>query len=79
MPIKTIDMVIDVPDNRAIRLQLPPEIAPGRHRMIAIIDEPLSTENILSSDSWTFPVVQDAQWPENYPVSREEMYGDDGR
>lgn len=26
-----------------------------------------------------FPVISVGQWPQNLPLNREEMYGDDGR
>ena len=79
MPIRTIDTIIDVAEDHSGQVQLPADIPVGRHRIIAIIGDDGTSATSPRSGEWTFPVIADAEWPENMPVTREEMYGDDGR
>lgn len=36
---KTIDMVVDVPEGRVVALKFPDDVAPGEHRVLVVIDE----------------------------------------
>jgi hypothetical protein len=78
MPIRTIETVANVEADRRLILQLPLDVPVGRHRVVAVIDE--ITEDLTpNAGAWTFPVVANAQWPADMPLTRAEMYDDDGR
>jgi hypothetical protein len=78
MPIRTIETIAIVGEDRRLVLQLPIDVPVGRHRVIAVLDEaPESTG--LAGASWRFPVVADAHWPADMPLTRAEMYDDHGR
>jgi hypothetical protein len=79
MPIRTIDTIIDVAVDHSGQLQLPADIPVGRHRIIAIINDESASDTSPSNGAWSFPIVAGAAWPANMPVTRGEMYGDDGR
>lgn len=36
---KTLELNINVPEERVITLQLPPDVSPGDHRVVVVIDE----------------------------------------
>lgn len=79
MAIKTLDTVVTVPEDRTVTLQLPPEVTTGPHRIIAIIDEPSELESEAAPKPFVFPVIPEARWPDDMPIRREDLYGDDGR
>lgn len=78
MTIKTVDTFVTVPEDRTVMLQLPPDVTTGPHRIIAIIEEPATVLPEPAKD-FVFPVIADAHWPEDMPLRREDLYGDDGR
>lgn len=79
MTIKTVDTVVTVPENRTVTLQLPPEVGTGPHRILVVIEEETSAASEGTPKEFVFPVIPDAQWPEEMPMRREDLYGDDGR
>lgn len=82
MAIRTIEAIVKIDEDRRLVVQLPSDVPVGRHRVVAVLDEAteesLDTANGVTSP-WTFPVVANAQWPADMPLTREEMYDDDGR
>jgi len=81
MSIRTIETVVNIGEDRRLVLQLPGDIIPGRHHVVTMLD-PLPEKAPLerpAGDAWAFPVLVDAKWPADMPLSREEMYDDDGR
>jgi hypothetical protein len=79
MTICTIDAVVTIENDRKLVLQLPPEVRTGRHRVVATVGDTPEPASRLATEAWGFPVLLDAQWPDNMPLSRDEMYDDDGR
>ena len=79
MAIKTLDTVVTVPEDRAVMLQLPPDVATGQQRIIAIIEEPAEPQAPTKSLAEEFPVFPGGKWPDEVSLRREDMYGDDGR
>lgn len=91
MTIETLEAVVTVPESRAVLLQLPPDVKPGRHRIVATIEDATEPAPALkplaeafpviagASHPFVFPVIPEAQWPDDMPLRREDMYGDDGR
>ena len=82
MPIRTIETVVNIEDDRRLIVQLPADVLVGLHRVALVLDE--AAENVGPADataaaSWKFPVVEHAQWPADMPLTRAEMYDDHGR
>lgn len=74
---KTIETVVMVEPDGKLTLQLPPDIAPGEHRIVLVIEEqPVLAEKRPMLD---FPVIDVGEWPEDLSLRREDMYGDFGR
>jgi hypothetical protein len=75
---KAIQTTAVVGDDRKVTVQLPPDIAPGPHQLVVVVDVPGSEP----PRSWTmedWPVHDAALADPNFTMRREELYGDDGR
>jgi hypothetical protein len=59
-------------------IQLTPDIAPGSHQAVVVIDEPVTMP--AQPTMADFP-RHEIPWPfpEGFTFRREEMYGDEGR
>ena len=74
----TIETMAVISDDRKLSVQLPPEVRPGEHRVVVMIDE-------LSPDAprpWTmedWPVHDAGLVDPHFTMRREDLYGDDGR
>lgn len=73
----TIECSVLVDEDRKTVLQLPDEVAPGRHRLVVVVDQ--ETPWPVSDPLEGFPTIEVDHWPEGLPLRREDMYGDDGR
>lgn len=74
---KTIELTAVIGDDRQLNVTLPPDIAPGAHRVVLVIEEkPIVTP---SAASLRFPIIDVGPWPEGLSLRREDMYGADGR
>jgi hypothetical protein len=64
-------------NHRAV-IELPEDILPGKHHAIITID---SEQVQKKSEDWVknFPVDSLGGWPEGFTMSRDQLYGDDGR
>ena len=64
------------PDGKLI-IQLPPDIAPGEHHIVLVIDEqPFIKPTRPPLD---FPVIDVGDWPEGLSLRREDLYDEFGR
>jgi hypothetical protein len=75
---KAIETTAVVDDNRKLTVQLSPDVAPGPHHIVLVIDGPRSEH----PQSWTIhdcPVHEAGLVDPNFTMRREELYGDDGR
>lgn len=82
MPLRTIDTVVNIDEDRRLIVQLPSDVPTGRHRVVAVLDESADTSahpGVSPGVEWSFPVLTQAQWPADMPLTREPMYGDNGR
>jgi hypothetical protein len=77
MPI-TIETTAIIGEDRRLIVQLPPEVPPGIHRVRAVLDEAPPEAPSSTAPEWVFPVLANAQWPGDMPLTREELYDDDG-
>jgi len=74
---KTIDTTATVTDDNMLVVKITPDIAPGQHRVVLVIDETPAVKPSRSAGA--FPVISVGRWPEDLSLRREDMYGDDGR
>jgi hypothetical protein len=80
--VKTIETTVTVTADGKVTLQLPPDIPPGEHQIVLIIDEKPVPEKAVTKEKrppLNFPVITVGSWPADLSLRREDMYGDDGR
>ena len=75
---RTIETVVNVNEQGVAMLRMPPDIAPGEHKVVVVIEEdPITRPKI---DMSTFPRHDVAvDLPEGFTFRREELYDDSGR
>ena len=74
---KTITTRATVASDGTLTVRLPPDIRPGEHRVVLVIDEqPEAKPEPRSPD---MPVLHVGTWPAQLSLRREDLYGDDGR
>jgi hypothetical protein len=74
---KTLEMTAVVGLDRKLTVQLPPDINPGAHRLVVVIEEmPPSGGKPQPLQFSTYPVDIN---PKDFTFRREDLYGDDGR
>jgi hypothetical protein len=78
---RSIEATATVTPDGTLTVRVPPEVPPGEHRVVVVIDEaaPQSTSQRLERPPLDFPVRDYGPWPEGLSLRREDMYGDDGR
>lgn len=79
---KTIETeVIVSQDGRGrIELKLSPDVPPGRHRAVVVLDEqPASPAPRVERSLADFPVHDVGPWPDNLSLRRADLYGEDER
>lgn len=64
------------PDGKLV-LQLPPDVTPGPHRVILVLEEQPALDT--AHPPLDFPVINVGQWPEGLSLRREDLYDDFGR
>jgi hypothetical protein len=75
---KAIETTALVGDDHKVTVQLPPDIAPGPHHIVILVDGPRSDRpQAWTMDDW--PVHDGGLVDPNFTMRREELYGDDGR
>jgi hypothetical protein len=75
---KTIETTAVVGADRKLTVQLPPEVAPGPHQVVVVVEGALSERpQTWTMDDW--PVHDAALVDPNFTMRREELYGDNGR
>lgn len=77
-----------VDENGIVTLQVPPQVSPGYHKMIVVIEETSLIEKTsdlqgsgLTEQEITgvLPTYNVGPWPENFSLRREDLYDDWGR
>ena len=76
---RTVETTAEVtPDHRLLLdIPSPADLPPGAHRVVVVIEEQQRPQPAQTLDD--FPVIDVGPWPEDLTLSREEIYGDDGR
>lgn len=77
---KNLSLNVTVPSDRRLVVQLPDDIEPGDVRLLVIQGPKARTKKSDDADpvAW-LPQFHLTRWPEDFPMRREDMYGDDGR
>jgi hypothetical protein len=74
----TIQTTILVDEQRRATIQLPPQVAPGPHQVVMVIDEPAAP--CPQPTMADFPRHDVAiNLPEDFTFRREQIYDDSGR
>ncbi len=80
MAILTVEAVVEIKEDRQLIVQLPPNAPLGRHRVVAVLEEDVATQSAGAySAGKSFPTLNEACWPPDMPLTRQEMYDDGGR
>jgi hypothetical protein len=75
---KAIETTAVVGDDRKVTVQLPPDVDPGPHQLVVVLDVPRSEPlHAWTMDDW--PVHDAALVDPNFTMRREDLYGDTGR
>lgn len=75
---RTIETTAVVTPERTVTVQLPADFPPGPCRVV-VIPAPPSAPDGGESIPLDLPIRDLGPWPEGFTVSREQIYGDDGR
>jgi hypothetical protein len=75
---RTIETSLAVNSNHQAVIQLPEDILPGKHHAVITID---SESRQKKPEDWlkNFPVISLGGWPNDFIMSRDQLYDDDGR
>jgi hypothetical protein len=80
--VKTIETTVTVTIDGKITIQLPPDIPPGEHQIVLVIDEESVSKKSLTKEKrppLNFPVHDFGSWPADLSLRREDMYDEWGR
>lgn len=77
---KNLSLNVTVPPDRRLVVQLPEDIEPGDVRLLVIQGPKSRARKTDDGDpiAW-LPQFHLTRWPDDFPMRREDMYGDDGR
>ena len=75
---KAIETVAVVGDDRKLTVQLPPDVVPGPHQIVVVLDG-LRSELLQAWTMDDWPVHDAGLLDPNFTMRREELYGDGGR
>jgi hypothetical protein len=74
---RTVETTVTVAEDGTLVLWLPPDIEPGRHRVVVVIEEHrMPSDEDLLDDLPSFDV---GPWPADLSLRREDMYDNWGR
>ena len=75
---KTIETVATVTEDGKLTVPAPPGIAPGKHRVVVVIEE--SVAPAARREPLQLHVLDlSGAWPPSCTFRREDLYDDDGR
>jgi hypothetical protein len=73
---RSIDLDAVVTEDGKLIVTVPPDIRPGEHHVRLVVEEPPDPRR---DGTVEFLVIHVDSWPTDLSLSREAMYGDDGR
>lgn len=74
---KSIETTGKVSKQGRLIVQIPPDIKPGAHRIVIVIEEETFTRG--EKAPFEFPVDHYGSWPAGLSLKREDIYSEDGR
>ncbi len=74
---RAIETIGTVTADGTLTVQAPAGVAPGKHRVVVVIEEAPGPE--WERSAFDFPVHDSGPWPEGLSLHREDMYDDWGR
>lgn len=74
-PMRTIETRATVRPDGTLVANVPPDVAPGEHRVVLVLDDAASP---LPPGGLELPVFDPGPWT-GVAMRREDLYGDDGR
>jgi hypothetical protein len=74
----TVETTATVSQDGTLVARVPPEITPGEHRVVLVIDD-RSAQGAQKQEREPFPVDDLGPWPADLSLRREDMYDDWGR
>ncbi len=76
---KTIETTATVTPDGTLTARIPGDIAPGQHSVVIVIDEAVGETAADRTSKLPFPVIDVGEWPGDFSLRREDIYGDEGR
>lgn len=77
---KNLSFNVTVPADRRLVVQLPEDVEPGAVRLVVIpMPKPQAYKDHEEDPIAWLPQFHLKSWPEDFPMRREDLYGDDGR
>lgn len=78
---RTIETTAMVSPDGTLTARVPPDVAPGAHQVVLVIDEPQVKHGPERSERQplVLPTIHVGAWPADLSLRREDMYGDEGR
>ncbi len=77
LKMKVVQTQIVVGEHGRASLQLPPDIVPGEHHVVIVLEE--NTDDQVRTRLLDFPIDSFGLWPRNLSLRREDLYHDWGR
>lgn len=75
---KSIETILTVGADRTAVVQLPEDVAPGRHAAVVLIDtDAVAPAPDQAGAPLDLPVHDVGSWPGDVTFRREDLYGDD--
>ena len=66
-----------VSGDHQLTIQVPADVPCGIHQVVVVLDSASKTPAPIAE--WKLPIHDGGPWPAGFTVSREDIYGDDGR
>ena len=76
---KTIELTITVLPDGSIQVPPRPELAPGKHRAVLVIEEAPTRAPVAEHEPLRLNMIDMRGWPADARFHREELYDDTGR
>lgn len=74
---KTMECSVMVDESRKATLQFPPDVPPGEHQLVVLIDE--QPTEAARNELDDLPPLSVGPWPAELSLRREDLYGNTGR
>ena len=75
--LRTIETTATIREDGTLTVAIPPDIGPGEHRIVVVIDDALLAPPPASLPPW--PVRDYGPWPAELSLHREDLYDAWGR